>query len=351
MSHCVQNNGKLRLAMVGLNFGKELIDRDLSGGEASRYFNLTAVCGLERDKTNAVATERGLKAYYSLEEVLKDDEIEAVCLIVGPQGRAAKIRQIVDAGKHVMTTKPFETDPDAGLEVLQHARRQGRVVHINSPSPLPSPDVDQILKWQTEKRLGRPIAARADMWASSREQEDGSWYDDPVACPVAPIFRIGIYAINDLIRLLGEPESVSVMKSHIFTGRPTPDNAQLAIRFANGALANVFASFCVRDGHYWRNSLTLNYENGTIYRNVGPARSADPLHEPELSVVTYDGRNSLTETAIAGAASDFYQWKNFNDAIRGEPLNGELTPEQIVMGLRVIEAMRRASRSQQEEKV
>lgn len=351
MTYYSQDNGKLRLAMVGLNFGKELIDRDLSGGAASHYFDLAAVCGLERDKTDAVAAERGVRAYYSLDDVLADRDIEAVCLIVGPKDRAAKIRKIIDAGKHVMTTKPFETDAQAGLEVLQYAKKHQCVVHLNSPSPLPSPDLGQIFEWQKNKGLGRPIAARADMWASSREKADGSWYDDPEGCPVAPIFRIGIYAINDLIRLLGEPESVSVMVSRIFTGRPTPDNAQLAIRFASGVLANVFASFCVRDGHYWRNSLTLNYENGTVYRNVGPAKSPDPFREPELSVVTFDGKKSQVETAVANSASDIYQWKNFSDAIRGKPLDGELTPEEVVRGLRVIEAMRRAEKSNREEKV
>ena len=50
--------------------------------------------------------------------------------------------------------------------------------------------------------------------------------------------------------------------------RPTADNAQIAIEFENGALANVFASFCVGDGRPWPDEVTLNYERGTIQRCI-----------------------------------------------------------------------------------
>ncbi len=37
-------------------------------------------------------------------------------------------------------------------------------------------------------------------------------------------------------------------------------NAQLGIRFNNGAIANIYSSFCVDDLQFYRNSLTLNFE-------------------------------------------------------------------------------------------
>jgi predicted dehydrogenase len=147
-----------------------------------------------------------------------------------------------------MTTKPLELDASAALSVLREAREMGRVIHLNSPAPVLPMDISQIMEWQSAYKLGNPVGCRADVWASYTEQADGSWYDDPERCPVAPIFRLGIYLINDLIAIFGEPEEVQVFASRIATGRPTPDTAQLGIRFANGGLANIFSSFCVRDG-------------------------------------------------------------------------------------------------------
>lgn len=74
-----------------------------------------------------------------------------------------------------------------------------------------------------------PLGARADIWASYREQADGTWYDDPQKCPVAPVFLLGIYLINDLIQLFGPVRDVQVLQSRLSTGRPTADNGQLSL--------------------------------------------------------------------------------------------------------------------------
>ena len=83
------------------------------------------------------------------------------------------------------------------------------------------------------------------MWVNYCEQADGGWYDDPERCPVAPVFRLGIYIINNLAELFGEPEKVCALSSRILTGRPTADNADLAVLFKNGAIAT--SSLLLRD--------------------------------------------------------------------------------------------------------
>jgi predicted dehydrogenase len=135
------------------------------------------------------------------------------------------IRKAIRAGKHVMTTKPFELDPQAAANVLAEAKSLGMVVHLNSPPATRPGDIQQIFNWQREHDLGRPVSAQCQTWVSYREKPDGSWYDDPKRCPVAPIFRLGIYAINDLMFLFKNPRQVSVMHSRLFTQRPTPDHA------------------------------------------------------------------------------------------------------------------------------
>lgn len=342
---------QIDIAMVGLNWGDNIIRNQILNGPASPYFKLAAVCSQERAKVDACAAAYGVRGYYSLEELLANGDFPAVCLMTGPFRRAALIQQIVEAGRHVMTTKPVEVDPAAALKVLELAKSLGRVVHLNSPAPLPSPDLAQILEWRKDLHLGRPVAARADIWSSYREPADGSWYDDPEKCPVAPIFRLGIYLINDLIRLIGKPVAVSVMSSRLFTGRPTPDNAQISLLFENGAIANIFSSFCVNDAQWWLSSLTLNHENGTVYRNVGPALNGSPRSHPELSVVVNREGAPHTLRAITDGSTEDYQWGAFYKAILGEPLVGEGSTEETVLALHVIRAMARAEKSGKTEEV
>jgi predicted dehydrogenase len=342
---------RVRIAVVGLNFGRHVVD-ELLRGPGNKSVELVAVCDLDAAKTKDVAGRTGTRAVSDLNELLADPTLDAIGLFTKPIGRADLIRKIIRAGKHVMTTKPFELDPQAAADVLEEAKRLGRVVHLNSPAPVLPGDLKQVQHWQSQYNLGRPVACRREVWASYRESADGSWYDDPKLCPVAPIFRLGIYLINDLVRLFGEAEAVQVMHTRLFTGRPTPDNAQLAIQFRNGLLATIFASFCVDDGQFYSNSMVLNYERGTIYRNYGPAQWGQADNSPRMSVVAKSGATqSVMDSAEPEDRSGAYQWEAFRQAVRGEELPDAVTPGQIVTGIKIIAAMSRAEASGMTERV
>jgi len=331
---------KIRIAFVGLRFGRSMINQIRESANAE-LFDIVAVCDLDCARAQEVAAELGVRAYDEIDMLLECSDIEAIGLFTGPVGRAELIHKIIRSGKDVMTTKPFELDAYAAREVLNEAERLCRVIHMNSPSPLLSEDMRIIEDWRAKYDLGRPVACRSECWANYREAANGSWYDDPDFCPAAPIYRLGIYLINDLLLLMGEPQSVSVMQSRLFTGRPTSDNAQMGILFKNGAIANVFSSFCVNDGQQYRNSLIVNYENGTIYRNVGVMKDAEIN---DLAVIAQGG--AVRETAESKEHSGIYQWDAFYRAVCGEDVCGAVRREayhnQVVDGIRVVEAMRRA---------
>jgi predicted dehydrogenase len=340
---CVQSDTRIRIGIVGLNFGRHILEA-LRTGPAAGRFEIAAVCDLDEEKARLHARETGARACRDYAELLADPTIPAIGLFTPPVGRAGLIRQALRAGKHVMTTKPFEVDVDAAAAVLAEARAAARIVHLNSPAPTLSPDLAQIRAWQSDYDLGRPVGCRADVWADYREQADGSWYDDPRRCPVAPVFRLGIYLIHDVLLFFGAPQSVQVMHSRLRTDRPTPDNAQLALRFHGGGLATIFASFCIGDGDHYRNSLTLNFERGTVYRNSGPQRAAGGATELAL-VMARDGRRVVVAQVECEAASGEYQWHVFADALRTGTLPDPDVDRRIVEGLRIIRAMAQAERS------
>lgn len=332
---------KIPIAIIGLNFGRRIVE-DIINGQASEYIKLAAVCDMDEGKARDHADKYGVPCYTSLDDLLKYESIPAIGLYTGPAGRAKLLTKIIEAGKDVMTTKPFEVNCEDGLAVLKRAEELGRVIHMNSPAPCWSPDLQYVNEWQEKHSLGRLVGCTLSIWASYRDKSDGSWYDDPKLCPVAPIFRLGIYVINDLIRLFGEAEKVSVMHSRIFTERPTPDNALLSLQFKNGAVASVYASFCVKDGDCYRNSMTLNYENGTIYRNTGPVGEEYSTAHMSLVMGEWDQGRDVVEDEIAAECSGRYQWDKFTAAVRGEDIGKTTSAETVIAGLLVIEAMARA---------
>jgi predicted dehydrogenase len=330
----------VKLAIVGANFGAG-IARILA--RENRFMKVAGVCDSDRGKADRLGMELGVPAHYCLDQMLDDDGIEAVALFTPPGGRAKLIERVLETERHVITTKPFEFDSAAAEAVLGEASRRALAVHMNSPAPVPADDIARIKRWEQEHQLGAPIAMRASTWANYRELPNDSWYDDPVRCPAAPICRLGVYFLNDFAALLGEPVRVHVMHSRIFTGRTTADNAQISIEFRNGALANVFASFCIGDGKPWPDSVTLNYERGTIHRwmertgdlDMSGDRAVMQLQVPGLTLPRFETR--------PGAFAGWYDWEAFYNAIRGERDVPLQNAQQVLFGVRLLDAMSRST--------
>lgn len=339
---------KIKVGLVGINFGNNVAKNKIINGAGGKYFELVALCDTQIEKCTCLAKEYGVKAYFAIEDLLNDPQIEAVILITGPIGRAKLIRQIIDAGKPIMTTKPFELNSAEAYEVLTYAKEKKVPVQMNSPAPSLSEDFKIIESWVEKYQLGRPICARHECWYKRVEEADGSWYDDPEQCPAAPIFRLGIYGINDMVRLLGAPESVQVTQSRIFTGRPTPDIALMTIKFKNGCIAETLDGWCLQPAR-GADSLVLYYENGTIHRNpvlIGGNGFAST--NSKLCVIpaeNADGKPAEVKEVNQDQLSNAYQWDVFYKTIQGEKIENETPIEKIVDSIKIIEAMKRSMKS------
>ena len=333
-----QDTTPIPIAIVGLGFGRWIV-RGLQDEKLKKLFRIVALCDLDTAKAEELSQEIGGVKIATLDELLADPGVAAIGLFTGPAGRAEMLRKIVRAGKHVMTTKPFERDPEAVRPLFEEAAALGKVIHLNSPAPVLPEDLACIRAWQAQYNLGSPVSAQIATWVRYNEEPTGNWLDDPALCPVAPIFRIGIYLINDAIELFGEADEVQVMSSRLFTKRPTPDHAQLSIRFKNGGLVSILASFCVHDADNYRNALTLNFENGTVYRNAGPEGKAGSPGANLSLVLPKEEKPVRSDNAQFELVSGHYEWAAFREAILAGKPPGVEYADKIAAGLRVIEAM------------
>lgn len=336
----VSEFSRIPIAVVGLSFGKYIL-KCLKEKPARDLFRLVAVCDVRQEVADEVGEELGVRVFYSLEDLLRDTEIQVVGLFTGPAGRAELIRQIIHSGRDVLTTKPFELNYTDTEIILNEARSLERVIHLNSPSPEPTEELAQIHRWREENDLGRLVAARADVWVSYFEQSDGSWMDDPRNCPGGPMMRLGIYLINDLVSLAGTPEEILLRTSRMRTGRPTADNAILTMTFASGCLGSIYASFCVEDGDHYSNGMSLQFERGSIYRNIGVARNQTGFDKSLVSLVRRGpAGHRIVEDRAFGECSGVYQWQALYDAVQGGESISREYMDNILAGVKVIEAMR-----------
>jgi predicted dehydrogenase len=175
--------------------------------------------------------------------------------------------------------------------------------------------------------------------------------DDPQRCPAAPLTRLGIYLINDIVTLFGRVLEVQVTTSRMFTGRPTPDNAQLSLLFENHAIGSIFASFCVENGQHYGNSMTLHYERGTILRNTGLYDYGKANGFTELRMTCVKGNQQCTrEEWTIPSTSGHYPWALMHQILLNPACN-PIPQFEIVHGIEVLESMKRAERSGRSEPV
>ncbi len=335
------------LVVVGANFGA-LIAQNLSAGGPVR---VSGICDLNTAAAATLANRLGVPVYDGLDAVLADPTVEAVGVFTGPAGRGRLLERILDAGKHVMTTKPFELVPAEAERAFAAAKRNGRALHLNSPAPVPPTDLRHIRRWLAEADLGRPVSLHARTWADYAEQADGSWRDDPLRCPAGPLFRLGVYFFSDFAGIPGRPVEVHVQHSRLRTGRPTPDNAQISIAYEGGALANIFASFCISDGQAYRDEVVLACERGTIRRWMVRTGNTDMSQDHAVAELQRPGKAPERIVTTPGDFAGWYGWEAFHAAVRGLPGAVMHDAESTINGVRLLDALGRAANSGQVEKV
>ena len=348
---------KVKICIVGLRFGRGMTKRDIYEGKGGEFLEITSVCDLDKARADEYAAEINAKAYYDFDDVLRDPEIEAVGLFTPPGGRAKLIRKCIAAGKHVLTTKPFELDPQEAYDVLKEAREKGITVHLNSPNPIPTVEMLQVEKWRKDYDLGRPVCGNFEVMMDKNEVPDGTWYDDPDLCPAAPLYRIGIYALNDMMAMLdSKPVATVCMDTRIRTGRPTADNAIMTVQFENGALGTVQSSFCVGNGDGFIGNYTVHYERGSICRGPYVVREDGALDKYDFTIRwrTADGKQYSEEFRCPKDEdrSGNYEWEYFVKAVRnGGVLPGEIAIEKIANAVAVVDAMKKSLKSGSIEKI
>ncbi|MFO7170433.1 MAG: Gfo/Idh/MocA family oxidoreductase [Chloroflexota bacterium] len=96
-------------------------------------FNVVALCDRNehkvRDRQEKYFPEAAV--YTDYRELLRRDDIEVVDLTPHPRDRGPIIREALQAGKHVLSQKPFVTDLDQGEELCELAERNGVRLAVN----------------------------------------------------------------------------------------------------------------------------------------------------------------------------------------------------------------------------
>lgn len=196
------------------------------------------------ENCRAFAEKHGCRAASSVEELVNDPEIKAVCVTTPSGAHAEAAAPLLAAGKAVLCEKPLEVSLEACDRILNAAKTGGGVLAGVFQNRLGRGA--RLLKAALEaKRFGRLTLCSAYIkwWRAQSYYDSSSWKGTWKLDGGGALMNQGIHAVDLLQWLVGLPEEVSGFFATLaHEGLEAEDTVAAALRFPHGALGVIEAS-------------------------------------------------------------------------------------------------------------
>jgi predicted dehydrogenase len=211
----------------------------------------------------------------TVEGLLKSDDIDIVVNLTVPAVHYAVSKEVLDAGKHVYSEKPFVLSVQDGLDLKKLAEKKG--LRIGSAPDTFLGGAHQLARDLVDSgKLGRITSGTCHVMSHGMEH----WHPNPdffFQPGGGPILDLGPYYVSNLVQLIGPVKQVAALatipaKERTIASKPragekipvnTPTTVLALLEFQNGAAVTFNASWDVWDhGHA---PMELYGEEGTIH--------------------------------------------------------------------------------------
>ncbi|WP_022883637.1 Gfo/Idh/MocA family protein [Glaciibacter superstes] len=175
------------------------------------------IADIDESRAHAQAEAFSLAGSGSVAELLADDSIEIVVNLTIPKVHVEVALQILAAGKHVWSEKPFALDRESGQRLLDAAHAAGLRV-ATAPDTFLGAGIQSARRFLESGGIGAPLTALTLMQSPGPEK----WHPNPDFLfqeGAGPLFDIGPYYITALVQLFGPVARVTALASKAKTTR------------------------------------------------------------------------------------------------------------------------------------
>lgn len=225
---------KLRVGVIGCG---RISVMHLASADVLSESEIIACCDIKKDRADAAAKEYGARAYYSYEEMLDTEELDAVHICLPHYLHCKAACYAFNKGVHVLTEKPMDIDLESAESAVRLAKERGVLFGVifqcrynNAPAAV---------KAAVESgRLGKIISARSTLtWTRpddyySESDWKGTWDKEGGGV----VIDQAIHSI-DLVNWIvdSEVESISCsMANRAHKKVDVEDSAEGLITYKNG---------------------------------------------------------------------------------------------------------------------
>lgn len=315
-------------------------------GLAGRCFHapvIRAVSGLrlsailQRSGDSAAQTYPDIQIVRNIDELLAIESIRLIVVATPNQSHFPITKRCLEVGRDVVVDKPFTVSVAEAVELLQLARKLGRILSVYHDRRFDA-DFQPLRKLVASGELGR-IVRFEDTYDRYRPlPKPGAWREQPG--PGSGIFfDLSPHLFDQAFMLLGKPDALTADIRTERHGMVTDDAFDVLLHYPGGTRALLRATMLCANP---RPRMVVFGEKGSYLK-----QTFDPLenslrngHTPrgdswvleseenwgELTLLE-DGRTTTRRVSSAGDWREFYA--NVRDAILGRATL-EVTPQQVL---------------------
>lgn len=270
----------MKIFKIGI-LGCGVISRTYLADIKAFYKNLDiiACADIDVELSKKLASEFGIRKAYTTEELLNDDEVEIVINLTPPRFHVELNKQIITAGKHLFSEKPFAPTLKDAKEILDLADAEGVKVGC-APDTFLASGLQSLRYYLDADLIGKPFFVTANMTTFGVE----TWHPNPAPFYTknsGPLFDMAPYYLSAIVSLCGPIESIAALDTkgsntrHIYVGPQAgtdikveiPTHYSSILRLKSGVVVNFNVSFDI-----YRSNLPM-FE---IYGDSGTLTYPDP---------------------------------------------------------------------------
>lgn len=291
---------KIGFGVLGLGMGKGHC-RSVTEAAGAK---LVAACETDAERLDPIVEEYGCKAYTSYDEMLQDDEIQAVNVTVESGKHAEMAIKAAEAGKHIILEKPADITTDRIDKLIATVR--DCKVKVGCIFQARTDDLNLAIKDAIDtKRIGKLIGVHGHLpWYRAQsyyEGPHGSWKGTWDLDGGGSLMNQGVHTVDLIQWLGGGVDSVMGMYGVFGHDIEAEDQTVALLKFKNGALGTIYTTTCCYPGY--DQLITIYGSEGSLMKDasklIGWRMKGENEDAEEQEMMTKFGPKDEKEESVA----------------------------------------------------
>jgi predicted dehydrogenase len=296
---------KLKVAVIGAgNIGKTHLRVYANHADAQPV----AVCDMAQDKAQSLADQHGLRAYGSVEELLRSEELDVVSVATAGFENGSHhfepTMRVLEAGIPVLCEKPISNNIEEARQMVAKARDKGVRFGINLNHRF-TPAAERLKKLQTDSDLGEVLFINMALWFNG---------GDPP--PYQHIRALHPHSIDVMRFFGGDIKRVQCFMTRAADRKQSWSTLSLNVQFASGAVGHLTGSQDMSWGHPIERCEVGGSKGRAVIENVYQRLEWMPRESNEKMVLEngiFGGMNEFDDTFIRRIDTFINELQNGSD--------------------------------------